>query len=262
MFHPYGLREDLDDLRNELAPSTQILECDREFESMPEDWIYELAFVTDSIAPVTYPADWIPENAPSALDRYADTEPAIGLPGDGGVTWTANTDPSLVIVKPRLTGAPEDFRDFLVAEAILQLSLDHPETAIEFFGESYPALQTATNDNVDLTFRLAVSLFDGWQGLETREQFRKWADRYPRLHDAWADAGEQLQPRIDSLPMLLSNRSLRFGEATELACSAIKHDLDLPSPFAALDVAAYRERGSEFAVRWTERTLEQLDHPP
>lgn len=262
MFHPYGLRDDLQELRDDLAAEVEILECDREFEAMPEDWVYELAFITESIDPVAYPGSWIPPNAPSAMGRYTRADPAIGLPGDGGVTWTVQTDPPLIFVKPRLTGAPEDFRDFLVAEAILQLSLEHPETAIAFFGESYPSLQEAAGDDPDLAFRLAVSLFDAWKGLETREQFRTWDGSYPRLHRAWADAGEQLQPRIDALPRLLSDGSLRFGEATELACSAIKHDLDLPSPFGALDVEAFRERGASFAVRWTETTVDQLDRPP
>lgn len=262
MFHSYGMRDDLRNLRDDYMADVEVIECAREFETMPEDWVYELAIITDAIDPVTYPPEWIPPSAPAALDRHVGADPVVGLPGDGGVTWTKQTDPPLVIVKPRLGGAPEDFRDFLVAEAIVQLSLAHPETAIAFFRESYPTMQTATGDDADLAFRLAVSLFDAWKGLSTRKHFREWGDDYARLHAAWEDAGQRLGPRIDSLPALLSNRSIRFGEATELACSAIKHDIPLPTPYDALDVDAYRERGAPFAVRWTERTLEQLDHPP
>jgi len=49
-----------------------------------------------------------------------------------------------------------------------------------------------------------------------------------------------------------------FPAATELACSAIKHDLDLPAPFAALDTLAYRDHGAEYAVRWAEKTVAAL----
>ena len=262
MFHHVGLQSDLEALRDDLACDVRVIECNREFEAMPEDWVAELAFITDSIEPVTYPASWVPADAPEALHRYVRTDPAIGLPGDGGVTWTVQTTPPLVIVKPRLMGAPADFRDFLVAEAILQLSLGHAETALAFFGEEYPRLHEATGGNGDLAYRLAVSLYDCWQGLDTREHVRGWETEYPRLHEAWDDAGSHLQPRINSIPSLLDDRSLRFGEATELACSAIRHDLELPAPYAALDVDAYHERGAAFAVRWAERILDQLDHHP
>jgi hypothetical protein len=38
----------------------------------------------------------------------------------------------------------------------------------------------------------------------------------------------------------------------------VKHDLDPPAPFAALDTQAYRDHGAEYAVRWAEKTFSQL----
>ena len=49
-----------------------------------------------------------------------------------------------------------------------------------------------------------------------------------------------------------------FAAATEYACSAVKHGLDLPAPFAALDTSAYAEYGPEYAVRWAEKTFAEL----
>lgn len=262
MFQPYGLRDDLGVLRDDHVPDLQVLECEDEFEAMPSDWLYELALVTEAFEPATVPDEWIPADAPDVLRRLTDEEPAIGLPGDGGVTWTRQTDPALVFVKPRLSGAPPDFRDFLVAEAILQCHLDHPETFLKFFGEEYHALQGAAEGDPDLAYRLGVSLFEGWQGLRTRGRFRDWAEAYPRLHGAWDDAGARLGGRIEELPALLASGSMKFGAATELACSAIKHDLELPPPFGALDVGAFREHGATYAVRWTEKTIAQLDRDP
>jgi hypothetical protein len=39
----------------------------------------------------------------------------------------------------------------------------------------------------------------------------------------------------------------------------VKHDLDLPAPFSALDTAAYRDHGADYAVRWANKTFEKLD---
>ena len=51
---------------------------------------------------------------------------------------------------------------------------------------------------------------------------------------------------------------MTFPEATEYACSAIKHGLELPTPFGALDTDAYREYGAEYAVTWAEKTVAAL----
>jgi hypothetical protein len=50
-----------------------------------------------------------------------------------------------------------------------------------------------------------------------------------------------------------------FAAAAELACSAVKHGIDLPTPFGALDTAAYRHHGADYAVEWIERTLAELE---
>jgi hypothetical protein len=50
-----------------------------------------------------------------------------------------------------------------------------------------------------------------------------------------------------------------FAAAAELACSAVKHAVDPPTPFGALDTAAYRHHGAEYAVEWIERTLTELE---
>jgi len=49
-----------------------------------------------------------------------------------------------------------------------------------------------------------------------------------------------------------------FATAAELACSAVRHGLDLPAPFAALDSPAYERHGADFAVRWAEKTFQEL----
>lgn len=262
MFTERDLADDVVDLRDELVPTLLVLDVEKEFEAMPAEWVYDLAIVTESIDPLSYPPDWVPADAPNALRRLTDSEPRIGLPGDGGVTWTAQTDPPLVFVKPRLAGAPADFVDFLVVEAIQQIALGQPEHALGFFAERYLDLQTAVGGDPELAFGLSVALTEGWRGLETRAEFRTWADSWPRLHEAWADAGNRLEERVSELPQLVADGTLGFVDATELACSAIKHDLELPPPFAALDVAAYREQGAAFAVRWAAETVSGEDTVP
>jgi len=36
----------------------------------------------------------------------------------------------------------------------------------------------------------------------------------------------------------------------------VKHGLELPAPFAALDTEAYRDHGADYAVTWAEKTVE------
>lgn len=259
MFEAYRPTGDLAALQAALEPTPLVLECERDFETLPTESVYELAMLTDDLAPLSVDPDWIPRDGPSHLQDLDDADPIIGLPGDGGVTWTRQTSPPAVLIKPRLAGAPTAFRDFLVAEALVQLREEVPETMLEFFGERYPALQTAANDDPDLAYRLGISLHDGWCGHVTRSTFAGWTDSFPDLHAAWVDAGDRVQPRLEELPGLLAAGEMGFGAATELACSAIKHDCALPAPFDALTVAAFRDHGPDFAVRWTERTLAELD---
>jgi hypothetical protein len=50
-----------------------------------------------------------------------------------------------------------------------------------------------------------------------------------------------------------------FGDAAELACSAVKHAGEVPAPFDALDTEAYRDHGPAYAVEWLARTVDALD---
>ena len=258
MFTEADLPEELSDLRSSIAPDTLVVTCRREFESLPEDGLYELAMITDRIESHDYDPAWVPDSAPDVVQRVLDGDPTIGLPGDGGLTWTKQTDPPIVLLKPRLDGIPTDFHTYLIAEALLDIALDHPEHPLGFFRDQYSALQAATDDDSGLTYRLAGALCEAWCGLGRRERIAEWEDTWPTIYAAWVDAGEQLTERVNELPDLLRNGSMGFAGATELACSGIKHDLALPKPFDALDVAAYREHGPAFAVRWTERTVSQI----
>jgi hypothetical protein len=38
----------------------------------------------------------------------------------------------------------------------------------------------------------------------------------------------------------------------------LKHAVELPAPFAALDTSAYRDHGAAYAVRWAEKTFKKL----
>lgn len=258
MFSEYELGDDLRDLSESHGCDVRVVTAERDFEILPEEGLYEIALITEEISPTPASADWLSAESPSALTRLTKNDIAVGLPGDGGVTWTAQTTPALIIVKPRLTGAPSDFIDFLVAEAILQLARGHPEHLLAFFGDNYRSLERAVNDDTDLAYRLAVSLFMGWQGLDTRPTFQTWENEYPRLGEAWSSAGDHLEDRVNALPALMADGSLGFGAATELACSALKHDLSLPAPFRALDVTAFRDHGARFAVTWAERTYDEV----
>ena len=259
MFEAFDLPAELERFRDATLPGVLVLDCEREFESMPTDWVYELALFTEAIEPVRYPASWVPEDAPAPLRRLVTEEITIGLSGDGGVVRTTQTDPPIVFVKPRLSGAPDAFVEFLIAEAIVEIDLGHPEHFLGFFEATYPRLQTAVGGDPQLAYHLGVALYAGWRGLGTRDRFAGWGDSYPYLHEAWTDAGDRLASRVDDLPASTADGRVSFADACELACSAIKHRLAIPNPFAALDVSAYREQGAPFAIRWVERTLEALD---
>jgi hypothetical protein len=78
------------------------------------------------------------------------------------------------------------------------------------------------------------------------------------LGEAWQDAGSRLESRLVDLSREVARGETEFADAAELACSGVKHGVELPSPFAALATDAYRERGAPFAVRWAEKTFEAL----
>ncbi|WP_348606804.1 DUF7089 family protein [Halobaculum rarum] len=270
-------------VREAYAPECVVLDAGADFETLPPEAAEELGLLVDALDPAAYPAEWLPDDAPSQLRRYAGSDFTIGMPGDGTVVWTRQTTPQTVIAKKRAEGTPEDFLGFLLAEAFVELSLDVPEHFLPFFGESYRDLAAATPLGPNETYQLAAALFDAWVGIQTREVFRSWGEDagtdtgtgdtsdiggtgdtnhdtspHPDIHAAWADAGDRLVGRLENLPAEVARGDLSFTAATEYACAAVKHDLDLPAPFSALDTEVYRDHGPSYAVRWAEKTFEKL----
>jgi hypothetical protein len=261
MFSERDIDGDLAAVRNAYASEAVVLNAATDFETLDPTAAEDLLLVTESVDPLALDPAWLPEGAPDQLTRYVGSDFTIGLPGDGGVAWTTQTAPPCIIVKPRLETSPDAFVDFLVAEAIVETSLGEPEQFIEFLGETYRDLAGTTDPHIGSTgtYQLAVALYAAYLGRQTRAVFETWADDCPDLYDAWADAGERLEPRLGDLSSELARGQTDFAAAAELACSAVKHGLELPTPFAALDTAAYEDHGADYAVRWAEKTFEQLD---
>ncbi|WP_436925869.1 DUF7089 family protein [Halosimplex amylolyticum] len=277
MFSERDLSADLVAVRDEHAPGAVVLDCARDFETLPAAQAEDLALLTDSFEPRSYPDEWLPADAPEILRRYASDDLTIGAPGDGGVAWTHQTDPPVVLVKPRLGGSPDPFVDFLVAEALVQVGLDLPEHFLGFFGERYRDLAAAAEGHLDPTgtYQLAAALYDAYLGIHTRQVFADWTGEHPDLFDAWVDAGERLEPRLSALSTDLATGATGFGDAAELACAAVKHTgerssetshsqareagPELPTPFGALGTEAYREYGADYAVEWAEKTFDRLE---
>lgn len=258
MFSERSLSEDLQSVRAEYAPDCLVLDVEQDFEMLQPAQAENLGLIVDSLEPASYPDEWIPSDAPQLLHRYASDELTIGMPGDGTVAWTRQTDPPIVLVKARAQSTPADFLDFLIAEAFLQIGLGAHEHFLPFFGDRYRDLDEAIPLGPGDVYQIAAALYDGWVGLNTREEFVAWEGTHDRLSEAWEDAGQRLTGRIEGLPRSVARGDTSFANATELACSAIKHRLDLPAPFAALDTQAYRDHEADYAVRWAEKTFEQL----
>ncbi|MEZ3115842.1 hypothetical protein RYH80_07920 [Halobaculum sp. MBLA0147] len=174
MFERRSLSEPLAAVRDAYAPDALVLDTDADFETLPPETAEELGLLVDSLDPVAYPTDWLPPNAPEPLRRYAGTDFTVGLPGDGTVVWTRQTDPPTVLVKHRADGTPDAFLSFLLAEAFVELGVGAPESFLPFFGESYAKLAAATPVGPADTYQLAAALCDAWVGLYTREVFRSW----------------------------------------------------------------------------------------
>lgn len=292
MFSPRSLAEDLTEIRAEHAPDSVVLDVESDFETLPPAAAEDLGFFVDELSPASYPDAWLPGETPKLLRRYAGPTFTIGLPGDGTVVRTTQTRPEAILVKRRAEGTPEGFLAFLIADRLVRagtspasgaLGSDRvpdrgvPETFLPFFGELYVELDEAIRrphdqlddasdgsrgsptgfDSTDV-FQIAYALFEGWVGLHTREVFSSWEETHPRLYDAWVDAGERLEGRLQELPSEIARGRTDFASATEYACSAVRHGLDLPAPFAALDTAAYRERGAPYAVAWAEKTVSSM----
>jgi hypothetical protein len=259
MFERRSLPEELETVRDRHAPDAIVLDADGDFETLPPATAEDLGLLVDTLDPATYPAEWVPDHAPTTLHRFAGSDFTIGLPGDGTVTWTRQTDPPTVLVKARAEGTPDDFLEFLIAEALVEVGLGVPESFLPFFGAQYPDLDAAIPLDAASVYQIAAALYDGWLGGQTRPIFADWEGDLPHLYDAWVDAGDRLRDRVDGLPGAVARGETDFADATELACAAIKHGLDLPAPFAALDTAAYVDHGPEYAVRWAATTFERLD---
>jgi hypothetical protein len=256
MFEERSLPDDVAAVRATHAQGTVVLDVATDFETLPPAVAEDLGLLVEALDPAHYPAEWLPEDAPRVLHRYASGDFTVGMPGDGTVVWTRQTEPPVVLVKQRAAGTPEDFLAFLLAEAFVQVGTDAPEHCLPFFGERYRDLDAAVTLGPADVYQLAVALYEGWLGLHTRETFREWDGR---LGEAWVDAGVRIEGRLGDLPREVARGKTSFAAATEYACSAVKHDLDLPAPFAALDTTAYRDHGARYAVRWAEKTFEKLD---
>ena len=116
-----------------------------------------------------------------------------------------------------------------------------------------PRLEGSPESFVD--FLVAEALVE--VGREVPEQFLGFFEA--RYADLAAAVRDRLKPRLADLPADLATGAAEFGDAAELACSAIKHGIEPPTPFGALDSPAYREYGADFAVQWAEKTFENLD---
>jgi len=258
MFQRRDLPERLEAVRAAHAPDCVVLDVDADVDTLPPAVAEDLGLFVDSLDPATAPGEWLPDDAPAIVERYAGSDFLVGMPDDGTVAWTRQTVPPTVLVKARAEGTPEEFLDFLLAEAFVRIGLGVPERFVGFFEERYRDLDAAVDLDPAATYQIAAALYDGWLGLRTRETFRSWSEDHPDLHAAWVDAGERLVGRLDGLPREVARGETTFPAATELACAALKHDIDLPAPFAALNTSAYAEYGADYAVTWAEKTFAQL----
>lgn len=262
MFDERSLPANLAAVHDHHARGAVVLNVDSDFETLPPAVAEDIGLFVDRIDPVTYPAEWLPDDAPTPLSRLTGTTLVVGMPGDGTIVTTRQTDPPVVLVKKRAEGTPDDFLDHLLADALVRLGVEAPEHALGFFGADYRRLDAAVREKGDGSpadaYQIAVALFDAWLGLHTRPVVTEWETAFSRLHAAWVDAGERLTDRLSTLPGAVARGEMTFPAATEYACGAVRHGLDLPAPFSALDTAAYREHGAEYAVEWAERTYAAL----
>lgn len=256
MFEARDLHEDVAAVRDEYAPDAIVLNASTDFETLPAASLDDVAMRVDEIHPHEYDPAWLPPDSPELLRRLTSNDLVVGMPGDGSVAWTTQTTPPVVIVKARVEGSPDDFVDFLVAEALVEAGLDTPEHLLGLFQDQYLAFAEAVPHDPHTTYQLAAAITDAYRGLHTRGVFETWPATYDHLGDAWTDAGDRLASRLVDLPRAVARGRTQFTDAAELACAGIKHDLDIPAPFGAFDTLAFREHGAEFAVKWAERLFE------
>ncbi|MUW15555.1 hypothetical protein GJ633_13660 [Halorubrum sp. CBA1125] len=284
MFSSRALDDDLDAVRERHAPGTPVLDVDTDAETLPPAVAEDLGLFVDGLSPASFPSEWLPADAPELLVRYIGPTFTVGLPGAGTVVRTTQTDPPALLVKRRAEGTPDDFLAFLIADRLVQIGVEPapgslpsetpagrlPESFLPFFGERYRDLDAAvrrpdpetgastTGHGPNDVYQIAAALFDAWVGLHTRDVFASWEGTHPRLFEAWRDAGDRLEGRLGDLAGEVARGETDFASATEYACSAVRHGLELPAPFAALDTAAYRDRGAPYAVKWAEKTFASM----
>lgn len=256
MFSERELDGELAAVRDAYAPGAVVLDCERDFETLSPEHREDLLLLVDDLTPHEYDDAWLPEDSPELLRQLATTEFVVGMPGDGAVAWTTQTDPPLVFVKARIEGTPTDFADFLVAEALVEAGLGLPERFLEFFEAAYPEFAAAVDGGPAAAYQLGAAVATAFRGLHTRAEFETWDADFPRLYGAWVDAGERIEPRLDGLSGELAHGETSFSDAAELACSAVKHEGDLPAPFAALDSPAFRRHGAAYAVTWAQKVFD------
>jgi hypothetical protein len=257
MFSERELDGELAAVRDAYAPGAVVLDCERDFETLSPEHREDLLLLVDELTPREYDGAWLPGDSPELLRQLASTDFVVGMPGDGAVAWTTQTDPPLVFVKARIEGTPEAFADFLVAEALVEAGLGLPERFLGFFEGHYPEFAAAVDGDPATAYQLAAAVAAAFRGLHTRREFETWDADFPRLHDAWVDAGERVQPRLGDLAGELARGETTFADAAELACSAVKHDnVDVPAPFAALDSPAFRRHGAGYAVTWAQKVFD------
>ena len=262
MFTDHELDSTLAAVREQHAPGAVVLNAEQDFETLDPAVAEQLGLRADALDLFQYDSGWVPEDAPDTLHELAGDAFTVGAPGDGGVTWTRQTDPPFVFIKPRTTGSPDGFVDFLIATALVEIGTGVPEQFLGFFGARYREFHERSPLSPVDTYQLAAALYEAYKGVHTRDTFAGWADEHPELHAQWVDAGERLKPRLDSLSTELARNQTSFAAAAELACAAVKHagegGIELPAPFSALATAAYADHGSEYALQWATRTFDAL----
>ncbi len=258
MFTERTLTEPLEAVRETHAPEALVFDCAQNFETLPSAQAEELGLVIDAFHPHEYKHEWLPPDAPDALVTYVDSELAIGMPEDGSVVWTRQTDPPIVFCKPILDESPDAFAEFLIAEALVESGLGEPEQFLGFYEGEYRAFADGVREKLSPgeTYQLAAACYTAYLGLQTRDIFAQWDDP---LFSAWVDAGERLEGRLAELPSAIARGQTSFTDGAELACSAIKHGGEIPMPFQALDASVYLEHGAAYAVEWATRTVSAVE---
>ena len=98
MFTERALDGELAAVREAYAPDAVVLNCGTDFETLDPATAEDLLLLTDSVNPLELDPSVVPDGAPEQLHRYVGGEFTVGLPGDGGVAWTTQTDPACVLV--------------------------------------------------------------------------------------------------------------------------------------------------------------------